>query len=79
MWYNIDMIKIEKIVPGGEGLGTDENGKKVFFWNTLPGEEVEEYTIAKKKSHYNKATATKISHPSPYRVEPLDECFLSTV
>ena len=23
------MIKIEKIVPGGEGLGTDENGKKV--------------------------------------------------
>ena len=78
MWYNTYMIKIEKIVPGGEGLGTDENGKKVFFWNALPGEEVLEYSIAKKKSHYNKATATKIANPSPYRIEPKDDCFLST-
>lgn len=78
MWYNVCMIKIEKIVPGGEGLGTDENGKKVFFWNALPGEEVEEYTVSKKKSHYNKATATKIATPSRYRITPEDDCFLST-
>lgn len=78
MWYNTYMIKIEKIVPGGEGLGTDENGKKIFFWNALPGEEVLEYTVAKKKSHYEKAVAAKIANPSPYRIKPKDECFLST-
>ena len=72
------MIKIEKIIPGGEALGTDESGKKVFFWNALPGEEVIEYDIVKKKSHYNRAIATKIAHPSPHRVDPKDDCFLST-
>ncbi|MBR5647663.1 class I SAM-dependent RNA methyltransferase [Candidatus Saccharibacteria bacterium] len=72
------MIKIEKIIPGGEALGTDENGKKVFFWNALPGEEVVEYEVRKKKSHFDKAVATKIENPSPYRIKPLDECFLST-
>ena len=72
------MIKIEKIIPGGEGIGTNEDGKKVFFWNALPGEEVEDYEISKKKSHYNKAIATKISNPSPHRIMPQDDCFLST-
>ncbi len=78
MWYNISMIKIEKIIPGGEALGTDENGKKIFFWNALPEEEVLAYEVSKKKSHFERAIATKISNPSPFRIEPLDECFLST-
>ncbi len=72
------MIKIEKIIPGGEALGTDESGKKVFFWNALPGEEVVEYETVKKKSHYNRAVATKINHPSSHRIEPVDDCYLST-
>ena len=45
MCYNNRMIKIEKIIPGGQALGTAEDGKKVFFWNALPGETVEEYQI----------------------------------
>ena len=78
MWYNIRMLKIEKIIPGGQALATDESGKKMFFWNALPGEIVEEYTITKNKSHYAEAIATKISNPSQYRIEPQDECYLST-
>ena len=72
------MIKIEKIIPGGQALGTDIDGKKIFFWNALPGEEVIEYEITKKKSHYLEAIATKVENPSKFRVEPKDKCFLST-
>lgn len=72
------MVKIEKIIPGGQGLATLEDGKKAFFWNALPSEVVEEYQVTKNKSHYLEAIATKISKPSKYRVEPRDDCYLST-
>lgn len=72
------MLQVTKIIPGGEALATDESGKKVFLWNALPGETIEEYEIVKKKSHYNRGIATKISDPSPHRVEPQDACYLST-
>ena len=54
------MIKIEKIIPGGQALGTDKNGKKIFFWNALPNEIVTDYEITKNKSHYSEAIATKL-------------------
>lgn len=72
------MIKVEKIIPGGQALATLEDGKKAFFWNALPGEEVLEYQITKNKSHYLEAIATSVTNHSPYRVEPKDDCFLST-
>lgn len=72
------MVKIEKVIPGGMALGSLADGKKVFFWNALPGETVEEYNIVKNKSHYLEAIATKISDNNPYRVNPKDKCFLST-
>lgn len=72
------MIRVDKIVPGGQGLATLEDGKKAFFWNALPGEIIEEYTVTKNKSRYLEAVATKVTHQSPYRVEPQDECYLST-
>ncbi len=72
------MVKIDKIVPGGQALGTDKNGKKIFFWNALPGEAVEDFQITKNKSHYSEAIATKIVHPSKYRTTPQDDCYLST-
>ena len=72
------MIKIEKVIPGGQSLGTNKGGKKVFFWNALPGEIIEEYSMTKQKSHYEEAIATKIQNQSPYRVTPLDTCYLST-
>ena len=72
------MVKVDKIIPGGQALGTLDDGRKIFFWNALPGETVTEYDITKKKSHYLEAIATKIDNPSKYRVEPKDDCFLST-
>ena len=72
------MIRVEKIIPGGYGLGTLEDGQKIFLWNALPGENILEYDITKKKSHYLEGIATKIENPSPYRVELKDDHFLST-
>lgn len=71
-------IKIEKLVPGGQGIGINQDGKKGFFWNALPGETVTEFTITKNKSHYFEAIATKIKNLSAHRVEPKDSCFLAT-
>ena len=76
-WYNHDMI-IEKIIPGGMSLGTMNDGRKIFFWNALPGETVVEYEVTKRKSNYYEAIATKIDNPSSYRVKPQDSCYLST-
>ena len=70
--------KIEKLVPGGQGLATLANGKKGFFWNTLPGETVIEYEVTKEKSSYFEAIATKIKNPSPHRIVQKDDCYLST-
>lgn len=72
------MIKVEKFIPGGQSLATAEDGKKIFFWNALPGEIVTEFEITKNKSHYMEAIATKIENPSPFRVAPKDDCFLFT-
>ncbi|MBQ7201992.1 class I SAM-dependent RNA methyltransferase [Candidatus Saccharibacteria bacterium] len=72
------MIKVEKIIPGGQALGTMPTGKKIFFWNALPGENVVEYKTLKSESSFEEALATKIDNYSPFRVEPKDDCFLST-
>ncbi len=71
-------IKIEKLTPGGQGIGVDSDGKKGFFWNALPDEIVTEYTITKNKSHYFEAIANRVESPSTHRIEPKDSCFLST-
>ena len=72
------MIQISKIIPGGQALGTADDGKKAFFWNALPGEIITEYNITKRKSHFFEAIATKIEQSSPHRVGPHDDCYLST-
>ncbi|MDO4741775.1 MAG: RsmD family RNA methyltransferase [Candidatus Saccharibacteria bacterium] len=72
------MIKVEKIIPGGKALGTDENGKKIFFWNALPEEIVTEYKITKNKTHFIEAIATSVKNPSLRRTKPKDNCYLST-
>ena len=78
MCYNDKMVHVDKVIPGGQALGTLEDGRKIFFWNALPGEDVSEYEIVKKKSHYYEAIATKIENPSKFRINPKDSCFLST-
>lgn len=71
------IITISKLVPGGQGLGKLDDGRVVFVWNALPGEEVE-IEFLKKKKDYAEAVATKILNPSPDRVEPEEEHFLAT-
>ncbi len=72
------MIKVEKIIPGGQAIGTHEDGRKIFFWNALPGEVVKQYEITKKKSHYYEAIATELENLSDFRVQPEDSCYLAT-
>lgn len=72
------MITIEKLIPGGMSLGTADNGRKFFFWNALPGENVLSYQIIKQKPHYSEAIAAEIENYSPHRVEPKDACYLAT-
>ena len=43
-------LKIEKLAPTGQGIGTLKSGKKIFLWNTLPGEKVLSYLKIKEKS-----------------------------
>ncbi len=69
-------ITIEKLIFGGQGFARVD-GVVYFVWNALPGETVE-IEILKKKKEYVEAVATKVINPSPFRVEPKDEHFLST-
>lgn len=61
-------IKAEKIVFGGDCIGKID-GKTVFVSAMLPGETAEIKIIQSKKD-YDKAIATKILEPSPFRTEP---------
>ena len=61
-------IKAEKIVFGGDCIGKID-GKTVFVSGMLPGETAEIKIIQSKKD-YDKAIATKILEPSPFRTEP---------
>ena len=71
-------IKLEKLVHGGQALGTLANGKRAFVWNGLPGETVRA-KIIRKKSGYVDAIAEEIIVTSPERIDPLEpEAFLST-
>ncbi|MBR3263682.1 class I SAM-dependent RNA methyltransferase [Candidatus Saccharibacteria bacterium] len=72
------MIRVDKIIPGGEALGTAKNGKKIFFWNALPGETVTKYQTTKIKPSFERAIATKVANQSPHRISPKDWCYLST-
>ena len=69
-------MKIEKIVNGGQGLAHTDD-LTVFVWNALPGEEVEVQYLSKRKG-IAEAVATKILTPSPDRIEPKEEFFLSS-
>lgn len=71
-------ITIEKIATTGQGIAKLENGKKIFLWNALPGEEISTYRLTKRKNSFDEGIATGIKKSSSARVEPKDEHFLST-
>lgn len=70
-------VAIDKLVHGGQGLGTLESGQKIFVWNALPGETVEARIIKKKRS-YLEGIAENVLTPAADRQEPLEMNYLST-
>lgn len=73
-----ETLRLEKIVGGGQTLGTLGDGRKAFVWGGLPGELVN-IRITKKKSHFVEGVVTEILEKSPERIVPRDEdSYLST-
>ncbi len=70
-------VHIDKLIPGGQGIGTLESGKKIMLWGALPGELVTKWRITKGKSSYAEGIAEEISQPSPHRITPRDEYYLA--
>ncbi len=72
-----ETIRLNDIVPGGQTMGTLPDGRKVFVWGALPG-ELATIRLTKLKKSYAEAVAVKIVEKSNERIEPRDECYLST-
>lgn len=76
--YPIVDVTLDRIVGGGQTLGTLEDGKKIFVWGGLPGERVRVQTT-KKKSSYNEGIVVEVIEASKNRVAPRDpESYIST-
>ncbi len=73
----MEEVIIEKLVHGGQGLGTLADGRKVFVWNALPGETVQVRVIKTKKS-YAEGIAEVVVKPSAERATPSEENYLAT-
>ena len=72
------LVKLDKIINGGQSLGTLEDGRKALVWGGLPGESVN-FRITKKKSSFVEGVAEEIISPASTRVDPLDPAsYLST-
>ena len=74
---DLETVTIEKLVHGGQGLATMADGRKVFVWNALPGEQVT-VRIIKQKRSYVEAIAEEIVVASEDRIAPQEENYLST-
>ena len=75
---SFETLTLEKIVGGGQALGTLADGRKCFVWGGLPGETVT-VCVTKKKSHFVEAVVEEVISPSPDRIQPRDpDSYLST-
>jgi len=70
-------LTIEKLVHGGQGLATMDDGRKVFVWGALPGEQVR-VRIIKKKRSYAEAIVEEVITASLLRVAPRESNYLAT-
>jgi len=71
-------VTLDKIVGGGQALGTMEDGRKLFVWGGLPGETVE-VQLTKKKSKLAEGYVTNVITASKDRIPARDEdTYLST-
>lgn len=73
-----EIVKLEKIVGGGQALGELADGRKVFVWGALPG-EVARIQITNSKKSYAEGIAVEIIESAPNRIEPRDaDAYLAT-
>ena len=73
-----ETLRLEKIVGGGQAIGTLDDGRKAFVWGGLP-KELATIRVTKKKSHFVEGIVTEIIEKSPERITPKDEnSYLST-
>lgn len=73
-----ERVTLEKIVGGGQAMGQAADGRKLFAWGGLPGEDVT-VRITKKRSKLLEGIVTDIHTASPERIAPLDpDSYLST-
>lgn len=73
-----ETLTLDKIVGGGQSLGTLADGQKAFVWGGLPGEKVT-IRLAKKKTHFVEGVVSDILIKSSERIAPQDaESYLST-
>ena len=73
-----ETLRLEKIVGGGQAIGTFDDGRKAFVWGGLPKELVT-IRVTKKKSHFVEGIVAEIIEESPERITPKDEnSYLST-
>lgn len=76
--FPIVEVTLDKIVGGGQALGTLEDGRKIFVWGGLPDEAVR-VQVTKKKSSYLEGVVVEVLKTSPDRVAPVDpDSYLST-
>ena len=74
----LETVRLDKIVGGGQAIGTLTDGRKAFVWGGLPGELVE-IQITKKKSKLIEGVARKVIEATDERITPLDEAsYMST-
>ena len=75
---SLETIHLDKIVGGGQALGTLADGRKCFVWGGLPG-ELATIRLTKKKSHFVEGVVIEVIEPSPERITPRDpDSYLST-
>lgn len=76
--FQIITATLDKIVGGGQTLGTYEDGRKLFVWGGLPSETVD-IQITKKKSKMLEGIVTNVLASSAERIAPKDpDSYLST-
>lgn len=71
-------LTLERIIGGGQTIGTLDDGKKCLVWGGLPGEKVV-VQLTKKKSSYVEGVVIEVIEASSARIAPRDpDSYLST-
>jgi len=74
----VDLVRLDKLVHGGQCLAITSKGRRAFVWGGLPGELVN-IRVTKDRKSYIEGTVTKVVEQSKDRIEPEEPIsYLST-